>query len=90
MGPVKMSFLQKIPIKRGQKVIVLIFGHEDLSLSPRYYGCLYILIRVLGCPKHNPNVLYLDLKIKKFHFSTLAIFSKSLKNHSPNDGPDGE
>jgi len=90
MEPQKWLGSPKIPIKRGQKVIFLIFGHEDLSLSPRYYGCLYILIRVLGCPKHNPNVLYLDLKIKKIHFSTLAIFSKSLKNHPPKDDPDGE
>jgi len=64
-GALKNGLEAKIPIKRGQKVIFLIFGHVDLSRSPRYYGCLYIPIRVLGCPKHNPNVRDLDFKKKK-------------------------
>jgi len=44
-GPCKnVIFAKKIPIKRGQKVDFLIFGHEELSWSPRYYGWLYIPI----------------------------------------------
>ena len=78
-----MAWKAKIPIKRGQKVIFLIFGHVDLSRSPRYYGCLYIPIRVLDCPKHNPKVLYLDLKffffLFLFLFVTLWFFLSPLK-----------
>ena len=77
-----MAWKPKFPIKRGEKVIFLIFGHVDLSRSPRYYGCLHTSKRGLGCPKHNPKVLYLDFLKKKFTFFHTLIFSKSLENRS--------
>ena len=80
-----MAWKPKFPIKRGQKVIFLIFGHVDLSRSPRYYGCLHTSKRGLGCPKHNPKVLHVNLFffiIIFFHLSHTLIFSKSLENRS--------
>ena len=51
----KTGFFAKNPYLKRPKIDFLIFGHEDLSRYPRYYGCLYIPISYLAALNMTPK-----------------------------------
>ena len=72
-----MAWKPKFLFKEAKKLFSY-FRTCRLEPIPKILWVLIHTNKVLDCPKHNPKVLYLDLK--SFFFT--LIFSKSLENRS--------